>query len=138
MKKAEIIFSSILVPIDYILIVLAGLSAYYVRYSDIYASNIREVVFSLKMGEYLQYLLVIGLGWSIIFALAGLYSMRPNRKMFNVFNRIFMACSTGTLIVIVAFFFSRELFSSRTILSPKHTQSRRITLSYPMSKGTVR
>ncbi len=116
MKKAEIIFSSILVPIDYILIVLAGLSAYYVRYSDIYASNIREVVFSLKMGEYLQYLLVIGLVWSVIFAVSGLYSMRPNRKMFDVLNRIFLACSTGTLMVIVAFFFSRELFSSRFII----------------------
>lgn len=116
MKKAEIIFSSILLPIDYILIILSGLSAYYVRYSEIYAAHIREVVFSLPVGDYLGYLSIIALVWIVIFALSGLYSMKPNRKMLNTFNRVFLSCSTGTLIVIVAFFFSRELFSSRFII----------------------
>jgi len=116
MKKAEIIFSTILVPLDYILLVLAGLSAYGLRYSAIYTTNIREVVFSLSWGEYFTMAAAIAFVWLVIFALAGLYSIRPNKKMFDVFKQIFFACSTGTLIVIVAFFFSRELFSSRFII----------------------
>ena len=53
MKKSEIIFSSILVPIDYVLLILAGVSAYMVRYSSAYTENIREVVFSLALGDYI-------------------------------------------------------------------------------------
>jgi exopolysaccharide biosynthesis polyprenyl glycosylphosphotransferase len=116
MKKAEIIFSTILVPIDYILLVLAGLSAYGLRYSQIYTSNIREVVFSLSFDVYFQYVAMFSVAWVLIFALAGLYSMRPNRKLWDVLNRIFFGCSTGSLFLILFFFFSRELFSSRFII----------------------
>lgn len=116
MKKAEIIFSSILVPIDYMLLVGAGLSAYALRYSEVYTTYVREVVFSLSLAEYLRFVLLIGVVWIIIFALAGIYSMRANRKIFEVLSRIFLAASTGTLAVIVIFFFSRELFSSRFII----------------------
>jgi len=116
MKKTEIIFSSILVPIDYVLLVLAGLSAYFLRYSEIYATNIREVVFSLSVFEYSRYVFLVALVWIIIFGLTGMYSMRPGRKIFKMLSNIFLGCSTGTLIVIVVFFFSRELFSSRFII----------------------
>ncbi len=116
MKKTEIIFSSILVPIDYILLVLAGLSAYFLRYSEIYATNIREVVFSLSVFDYSKYVFLVALVWLIIFGLTGMYSMRPGRKIFKMLSNIFLGCSTGTLIVIVVFFFSRELFSSRFII----------------------
>jgi exopolysaccharide biosynthesis polyprenyl glycosylphosphotransferase len=116
MKKSEILFSAILAPIDYLLIVAAGVSAYFLRYSDIYQENVREVVFSLSFAVYLKYALVLAVVWVIIFALSGLFSMRPNKKMFDILNKIFLACSTGTLAVIVIFFFSRELFSSRFII----------------------
>ena len=103
-------------PVDFILVVAAGISAYWLRYSAIYEKYIREVVFNLSWGEYFKVLAVAAFVWLVIFALAGLYSMRPDRKMFDVFSQIFLACSTGTLIVIVTFFFSRELFSSRFII----------------------
>ncbi len=116
MKKAEIVFSSILVPIDYVLLVLAGWSAYALRYSKLYTSHIREVVFSLPLWQYNRYVLVVAAGWIILLAVAGVYSMRPGRKITKTLASIFLACSTGTLIVILSFFFSRELFSSRFII----------------------
>ncbi|PIR05457.1 hypothetical protein COV56_02445 [Candidatus Kuenenbacteria bacterium CG11_big_fil_rev_8_21_14_0_20_37_9] len=116
MKKSEIIFSIILVPLDYALLVLAGISAYFTRYSQIYEENIREVVFSLPFGNYLKYVYGFAFLWIIIFAISGLFSMRPAKSMFGVLNKIFLACSTGALAVIVVFFFSRELFSSRFIV----------------------
>ena len=42
--------------------------------------------------------------------------MRPNKKLFDEFNKIFFASSTAALFVIVIFFFSRELFASRFIV----------------------
>ncbi|HOZ36878.1 MAG TPA: sugar transferase [bacterium] len=116
MKKAEIIFSSVLVPIDYALLVLAGWSAYTLRFSKVYTENVREVVFSLGQSSYLRWVYWIALLWLLIFALAGLFSMRPSRKIFDLLNKIFFACSTGALGVILIFFFSRELFTSRFIV----------------------
>ena len=116
MKKSEIIFSSMLVPIDYVLLVLAGMSAYFVRYSRGYTENIREVVFSLALVDYLKFVYIFAIIWIVIFAMSGLFSMRPQRKVFGLLNKVVLACSTGTLAVIVVFFFSRELFSSRFII----------------------
>ncbi len=116
MKKSEIIFSAVMLPIDYILVSLAGLSAYFVRYSAIYQEQIREVVFNLSIQNYIKYVLVVAVIWIVIYILSGLYSMRPGQKLFGVLSKIFLASSTATLIVIVAFFFSRELFSSRFII----------------------
>ncbi|OGG95888.1 hypothetical protein A2V95_01185 [Candidatus Kuenenbacteria bacterium RBG_16_41_7] len=123
MKKTEIIFSSILLPIDYLLLVLAGATAYGLRFSKIYTENVREVVFSLSRAEYLHWVYPIAGLWIFIFALAGLFSMRPTRKIFDLLNKIFFACSTGTLAVILIFFFSRELFSSRFIVLAAWTLS---------------
>jgi len=83
MKKTEIIFSSILLPIDYLLLVLAGATAYGLRFSKIYTENVREVVFSLSRAEYLHWVYPIAGLWIFIFALAGLFSMRPTRKIFD-------------------------------------------------------
>jgi len=116
MKKSEIFFATILVPIDYGLLVLAGISAYFLRYSDLYQQQIREVVFSLEFGQYLQYIFIIAAIWISIFAVSGLFSMHPRGSIFGLLNKVFLACSTGTLLVIVLFFFSRELFSSRFII----------------------
>ncbi|NMC51144.1 sugar transferase [Candidatus Kuenenbacteria bacterium] len=116
MKKTEILFSSILLPIDYLLLVLAGWSAYLVRFSKTYTENVREVVFALNQSTYMHWVYLIAFLWLVIFALAGLFSMRPSKKVFDLLNKIFLACSTGTLVVILIFFFSRELFTSRFII----------------------
>jgi len=116
MKKTELVFSSILVPIDYITLILAALSAYFLRYSQFYTTHIREVVFSLSLGKYLNLSLLAACGWIIIFALSGIFSIKNNKKIFDELRKIFLACSTSTLLLIAVFFFSRELFSSRFII----------------------
>lgn len=115
MKKSDLIFSAILVPIDYLMVVLSGVAAYFLRYVD-WVQEIRPVVFNLKFGTYFNYIWLIALGWIAIFALAGLYQIGGPRKLFNELGKIFLACSTSMLTVIVGAFFSRELFNSRFIL----------------------
>ncbi len=116
MKKSEITFNALLVPVDFLAIVLAGLTAYYLRYSALYEEYIREVIFSLPLNIYFNYLLVIGLGSIFIFALSGLYAMKIQQKFIDHIAKIFFACSTAALAVIVGIFFKRELFSSRFII----------------------
>lgn len=116
MKKSEITFNAILVPVDYLAIILAGVSAYFLRYSALYERYIREVMFSLPFLNYLYFLLLIAGGSILIFALSGLYAMKIQQKFIDHIAKIFFACSTAALAVIVAIFFQRELFSSRFII----------------------
>lgn len=115
MKKAELTFSVILLPTDYLMIVLAGLTAYFLRFGKFF-TDIRPIIFDLPFKNYLPLVLVIALGWLLIFALAGLYKIRSSKKLFEEIPKIVLACSTGILAIMAYMFFGRELFSSRFIL----------------------
>ena len=115
MKRSDLVFSAILLPLDYIMLVLAALAAYALRYQD-WVQEIRPVIFNLDFKEYFNYAWIIALGWLIIFAIAGLYQIKGSRKIFSEISKVFLACSTAVLAIIVAAFFSRELFDSRFIL----------------------
>ncbi len=115
MKRIELFFSFILVPLDYLMIVLAGVSAYYLRYAN-FVQSIRPVIFNLSFGEYLKVLLFIAFLWIIIFAFAGLYVINGNRKFIKEVYRLVLACSTGLMLIVILIFIRRELFDSRFIV----------------------
>jgi len=115
MKKSELIFSFLLVPLDFLMIILAGVSAYYLRFTAL-ATDIRPVIFNLPFGEYFQILLLIAAAWVVIFALAGLYNIKGLRSLSQEFYSVILACSTGLMLVVVLIFIFRELFSSRFIV----------------------
>lgn len=115
MKKSELIFSSLLVPIDYIMLILAGMTAYTIRFSRIYQEQIREVVFNLEFAAYMGLVWKIALVWIVLFAIAGLYIIRPRGRAEEV-SKVFLACSSGVMAVVVYIFLQRELFASRFIV----------------------
>lgn len=115
MKRSELFFSVILLPIDFLMVVLAGLSAYYLRFAEL-TTDIRPVIFNLPMSEYLQVLSVIALVWLIIFAFAGLYNLRELGSLKTELKRVVFGCSLGLVAVVILIFFYRELFSSRFIV----------------------
>lgn len=114
MKKIELFFSAILVPLDFLMIIIAALLAYFLRFESV-VTEIRPVIYELPFGEYFAGVVLIALGWLVIFALAGLYQIK-RRKVSNEIIRIFFACSTGILAIILLIFFQRELFSSRFLV----------------------
>lgn len=115
MKRSELFFSFLLVPLDFLMIVLAGISAYYLRFAQI-TTEIRPVIFNLPFRGYLVILLAIAAAWLVIFALAGLYRIKGTKSLVEEFYSIMQACSTGLVLVVILIFFSRELFSSRFIV----------------------
>jgi len=115
MKQSELFFSFLLVPLDFLMIILAGISAYYLRFASV-ATEIRPVIFSLPFGDYFQILLLIDLAWLVIFALAGLYNIKGSRRLTAEVYRVILACSTGLMFIVVLIFVFRELFSSRFIV----------------------
>ncbi|MBU4332747.1 sugar transferase [Patescibacteria group bacterium] len=116
MKKSELTFSVVLVPLDYIMILLAGMSAYFLRYSKFYQENIREIVFDLPFNGYFATILGVGIFWVGIFALTGLYTIGVRRKFIDEFSKIFVGCSAGLALITFLVFFKRELFDSRFIV----------------------
>ncbi len=115
MKKNDLTFSAILVPLDYVMLIAAATAAYFLRYVS-WIQTIRPVIFNLEFNQYFNYVCLIAVGWLVIFIIAGLYQIKGPTKIFDEVGKIFLACSTGMLAVIVGAFFSRELFNSRFIL----------------------
>ncbi|MBI5621875.1 sugar transferase [Candidatus Falkowbacteria bacterium] len=119
MKKADLAFSALLLPVDYLMIVLAGILAHFLRFKS-FLTDVRPVVYALPLAEYSRIVLLMALGWLLIFAISGLYSTRGSigsRRFLHEFSRILLACSTATLtLIVLIFFLKEELFSSRFII----------------------
>ena len=115
MKKAELIFSAILVPIDYIAIITAGLLAYFLRFEP-HIKEILPVTYQIVLKEYLQLIFIVALVWIVVFAIAGLYNIKGTRRTIEEIAKIFLACSAGFVVIVIFIFFQRELFSSRFII----------------------
>ena len=115
MKKPELFFSVLFIPVDFAMLILAGLSAYYLRFSD-WAITYWPVVFDLPFSEYFRSLLIIAVLWIAIFALSGLYQIKSARKLAQEIQRIIISCSTGLSLVAIIIFMQRDLFDSRFIV----------------------
>jgi len=115
MKKIESFFSALFVPVDFFLLVLAGVSAYYLRFSS-WSVTVRPVIFNLTFSSYFKSVLLVAVLWLLIFIAAGLYQIRTARQLVQELQKIFLACSTGLALVAILIFFQRELFDSRFIV----------------------
>ncbi len=115
MKRSELFFSFLLVPLDFLMIALAGISAYYIRYAEFF-QQLRPVIFNLQFSGYLKIVFIIAFLWLIIFALAGLYAVKASRRLINEIYKVILACSTGLMLIVILIFVRRELFDSRFIV----------------------
>lgn len=115
MKRSELILMFIQLPLDFLMLMVAGLTAYLVRFTATVIS-IRPPQFAFEQTEYLTLVAGVSAGWVVFFAFAGLYRLDPNRKLANDIVRVFLACSTGLAAITVFMFFRGELFNSRFIV----------------------
>ena len=115
MKKFELTFAFAQLPLDYLMIVLAGITAYALRFTA-FTKNIRPVLFNLPWEKYWPLVLLTALGWVIIFALAGLYNTGSNRKLAGDLTRVILAASTGFAAITIYVFFTLQKFDSRFLV----------------------
>lgn len=115
MKRSELFFSAIQVPIDFAMILLAAISAFSVR-------NIPEVLalkpklYNYPFETYIKIVLIVIPLFILIYALEGLYDIRVTRKFWKETLKVFNATSIGLVVIIVTIFLKREWFSSRFII----------------------
>ncbi|MBN1584987.1 sugar transferase [Candidatus Uhrbacteria bacterium] len=114
MKKAELFFTVIMVPVDFCLVLLAALTAYFWRFG--WLSEMRPVVFDLPFGQFLRASLAASAIFVLFFAIAGLYTTFGPRRLKHEINRILIASAAAVMAVIAVVFFQREMFESRLIV----------------------
>lgn len=114
MKKSELLFNFISLPVDALMLLFAGVLSFYLRLHSIVWA--RPVLYQLELRQFLltlAYVIPIAL---IIFAVLGLYNLKGTRKFKQEFSRVTLGVSAGLFIVIVLFFFNQNLFPSRFII----------------------
>ncbi|MEA3249231.1 MAG: sugar transferase [Patescibacteria group bacterium] len=114
MKKTELAFTAVLVPLDLLLVFAAALTAYSLRFG--WLASLRPVIFEMPFGNYVLYSTVGSVVFVLAFAFSGLYAASGPRRIRLELSRIFLASSTAIMVGIVLVFFKGELFSSRFII----------------------
>lgn len=114
MKRSLLFFSFLLLPLDYLALVAAGITAFYARFLPVF-TNIRPVIFDLTIERFTPIVLLAALLWIVIFAILGLYRL-SRRRLLDELLHVVIACSAGIAVVLGLLFFSRGLFESRFII----------------------
>ncbi len=115
MKKTQLWLSTLALPLDYAMLIVAGLSAYGLRFKS-FVTDYRPIYFNLPLGDYLPTLAVAALLWLFLFAISGLYQINQHIKFSKEIGRVFVACTAGLSLIILLFFFNPNLFNSRFIV----------------------
>jgi exopolysaccharide biosynthesis polyprenyl glycosylphosphotransferase len=113
MKRLDLAFTALFVPLDALAVVVGGLLAYSLRFSP-WAVAVRPVQFDLPAQEYALFLGVAAAAFVVTFAVAGLYRTRP-LSLGREAVRVVLASLAAMGVILVTAFLSRELFDSRFI-----------------------
>lgn len=112
MKRTQLLFTVLQIPIDFAMIVAAFLAAYWLRLQELFGP---KVTYVMPLSEYIQLVLLIAIFWIIIFIFTGMYNSRSSGSLWNIFYRTFIAVSVSLAIFIIILFGVKEAFFSRLI-----------------------
>ena len=112
MKKSELFFAFILLPVDIAMIIASFILAYYFRIRW----EIMPAFSDIGLREYLRYCAYLLPAWIALLALNGLYYIKPVRSFFREAYRIVNASSTAMIFLVVVIFLTKTMFFSRLIL----------------------
>ncbi|MEK7580385.1 MAG: sugar transferase [Patescibacteria group bacterium] len=114
MRKSQLIFLTALLPLDFIMLILAGISIYFLRFKLF--KEVLPIFTQIPYNDYVFKVVLIALVWIGIFVLLGLYSIKNRKHFTQEIGQIFIGCSMGTMLIVLFLFFQREYFTSRFII----------------------
>ena len=114
MRRIDLTFSALQLPIDFFALLGAAITAYTLRFSKTFI-DLYPILQDIPFSQYLATAMLFATAWLLFFAIAGLYTTRP-RKAWNELGRIILACTTGMMLVIATVFFRREVTASRFLV----------------------
>jgi exopolysaccharide biosynthesis polyprenyl glycosylphosphotransferase len=114
MKRTELIFNVISIPVDAVMLLLAGIASFYLRQQS--TEFVGPIRYQLALQDFLNVAYTLVPILLIIFATLGLYNLKGTRKFTKEFAKILEGVSLGLLIVMLLFFFDQTIFPSRFII----------------------
>lgn len=116
MKKSELIFSVLLLPVDFVMLMAAGIATYFLRTRIL--SSFRPVLFefNLPFEKYLILMVAMSAVFIVAYAVSGLYQLASTRRTLEEFSKVVIASSAGIMAIIVYIFLRQELFDSRFLV----------------------
>ncbi len=115
MKRSEIYFGGMQVPLDVIMILAAATVAYYLRGLSIFEGYVSPV-FTFSYQSYIAAVAVMLPFILLVFALEGLYTLRVTRNFWSEVGKVMRAATLSLVVLIVFIFLNREWFSSRFVI----------------------
>ncbi|MEK7161415.1 MAG: sugar transferase, partial [Patescibacteria group bacterium] len=113
-KKTELIFNLISIPVDAVSLLLAGIASFYLRQKT--TTIVGPIIYQLDVNNFLSVVYKIIAFLILIFAFLGLYNLKGTRKFISESGKIIIGVSLGLLVVILLFFFNQNIFPSRFII----------------------
>jgi exopolysaccharide biosynthesis polyprenyl glycosylphosphotransferase len=111
-KRSELVFSVILVPLDFLALLSAFVAAYIIRVK----LEGKPVAHPIPALEFLQIVLILLPIWILIFALSGLYAQSSLRGRLDEMGKVFIAVSGGVMFTILLDFLRpQSIFPSKAV-----------------------
>jgi exopolysaccharide biosynthesis polyprenyl glycosylphosphotransferase len=115
MKKLEMFFMAIKVPLDMVALFFAAFFAFSIRQLESIEA-IKPVIFQLSVNQFLLLSIVpIGI-WILLFAFMGMYRPDPNRKLSKDVSGILFASFANLGVVAIYLLFTLQQFDSRFLI----------------------
>lgn len=114
MKRSELVFNLVSIPVDAVALLAAGVISFYLRGHTL--AVVRPVAYYMRGADFVLILAKIVPVLLLIFVLLGLYNLRGTRRFVHEFNRVIVGISLGLMAIFVLFFFNQTIFPSRFII----------------------
>jgi len=111
LKRSELFFTFLQIPLDLVMVVLSFVIAYWLRTFFEFV----PIIYVEPLKNYLQFVVITLPIWFSVFIFAGLYSLKTYSRL-NEFGKIFVAVSAAVAILLAWLFLSRTFFFSRLII----------------------
>ncbi len=116
MKKTELLYNLLLVPVDFVALVLAALLGYHLRFNTELFPAFQPKGHDVDFASYVTVVVIMALFFMFVMAMARLYVLGNNRRLYQELIRVSAAISAATLALILYIFFTRDIEASRFLV----------------------
>lgn len=115
-RNSNIFFTIIKLPVDFVMLLSAGMLTYILRTRLLDAFRPVLFQFNLPLSRYFYLILFVSFLFICAYAISGLYSMKEKIGRMEEFFKIVIASSAGVMLIIIYIFLRQELFNSRFLV----------------------
>ncbi len=116
MKKADLFFNVLRLPMDFLMLLAAGATTYILRTEILRTFRPVLFEFNLPLVKYLYLVVFVSVLFIVSYTISGLYSMKVRIGIAEEFSKVLISSSAAVMTVIVYIFLRQELFNSRFLV----------------------